>query len=51
MNFENYSSSQARENIPVFNGSRYQRGYGFGSVFKNIFRWIIPIVKKKMRHQ
>ena len=46
MNFDNYYSTQARENIPVFRGSRYQRGYGFGSVFKNLFRWIVPIVKQ-----
>lgn len=46
MNFENYYNTQARENIPVFRGSSYQRGYGFGSVFKNLFRWIVPIVKQ-----
>jgi hypothetical protein len=46
MNFENYYSSQAKEAIPVFRGAPYQRGSGFGSVFKRIFRWIIPIIKE-----
>ena len=31
--------------MPVFNGSRYQRGMGLGSMFKSFFRWIAPIVK------
>lgn len=46
MDFERYYSNQARENIPVFRGSPYQRGAGFGSVFKRIFRWIVPIIKE-----
>jgi hypothetical protein len=46
MDFENYYSSQAKEAIPVFRGAPYQRGSGFGSVFKKIFRWIIPIIKE-----
>ena len=31
--------------MPVFYGSRYQRGMGLGSMFKSFFRWISPIVK------
>ena len=47
MDFKTYYSNQARnENTPVFRGSNYQKGYGFGDVFKKFFSWIIPIVKK-----
>ena len=31
--------------MPVFYGSRYQRGMGLVSMFKSFFRWISPIVK------
>ena len=34
MNFENYYVSQAKENLPIFRGAPFQRGYGFGGVFK-----------------
>jgi hypothetical protein len=46
MDFNNYYSAQAKETIPVFRGAPYQKGSGFGSVFKKIFRWIIPIMKE-----
>lgn len=46
MDFQKYYSNQARENLPVFTGAPYQRGYGFGSVFKRFFRWAIPIIKQ-----
>ena len=46
MDFENYYSQQAKETIPVFRGSPNQRGSGFGSVFKKLFRWIVPIIKE-----
>ena len=46
MDFEKYYSDQAREKIPVFRGSPYQRGAGFGSVFRRIFRWIVPLIKE-----
>lgn len=49
MNYEKYYNDQARENIPVFRGSTYQRGHGFGSVFKKLFRWIVPIVKENAK--
>ena len=45
MDYNNYYTQQAKENIPIFRGSTYQRGHGFGDVFKKLFRWIVPIVK------
>ena len=31
--------------LPKFSGSLYQEGYGLGSVFGSIARWIAPLVK------
>ena len=45
MSFEKYYTDQASSNLPVFRGASYQKGYGFGNVFKKLFRWIVPIVK------
>ena len=30
----------------MFLGSRYQRGYGLGSIFKGLFRWAVPCLKQ-----
>jgi hypothetical protein len=46
MNYQSYYSNQAKNEIPIFKGSYYQRGYGFGDIFKKFFSWIVPIVKK-----
>jgi len=44
--YEDYYSRQAGGEIPVFVGSRYQRGHGLGSVLGGIFRrFIIPLFK------
>ena len=44
MDFEQYYKNQIKD--PVFRGSIYQRGHGFGDVFKKFFSWILPIVKQ-----
>jgi len=31
--------------IPVYYGSRYQRGMGMGSMFKSFYRYVTPILK------
>ena len=31
--------------LPKFSGSLYQEGYGLGTIFGNIARWIAPLVK------
>lgn len=46
MDFDSYYKSQALEKIPVFKGALYQKGYGFGDVFKRFFKWIVPVIKK-----
>ena len=40
-----YVNQRGAGGMPVFYGSRYQRGMGLGSMFKSFFRWIAPIVK------
>ena len=49
MSYENYYTDQARKNTPVFRGSSYQKGYGFGDVFKRFFKWIVPIVRENAK--
>jgi hypothetical protein len=31
----------------VFQGTKYQRGYGFGNIFKKLFKWVMPIFEQK----
>ena len=43
--YEEYYLNQAKQkrgNSPAFHGSRFQQGYGLGSIFKGVFRWAIP---------
>ena len=43
--YEEYYLNQAKQkggNLPAFHGSRFQRGYGLGSIFKGLFRWALP---------
>jgi hypothetical protein len=46
MDFDKYYELQAKQGFPVYQGKAYMRGYGFGSVFKKFFRWIMPIMKE-----
>ena len=36
-------------NIPVFRGSRMQRGYGIGSLLSGMFRAAVPLLRKGAR--
>ena len=43
--YEQYYVDQARQkggNLPAFHGSRFQQGYGLGSIFKGLFRRAMP---------
>ena len=31
---------------PFYQGTLIQKGYGFGSAFRNFFKWAVPIFKK-----
>lgn len=46
MDYNKYYNLQARGNIPIYSGKAYMRGYGFGSVFKKFFRWVVPVLKE-----
>ena len=45
MDYQQYYSRQAGAGYPVFHGTRFQRGYGLGNIFKGLIRWIAPILK------
>ena len=43
--YEEYYLNQTKQkggSLPAFRGSRFQQGYGLGSIFKGLFRWAIP---------
>ena len=43
--YEEYYLNQAKlkgGNLPAFHSARFQRGYGLGSIFKGLFRWVMP---------
>jgi len=44
--FTDYYVNQAGGALPVFQGSRGQRGHGFGSVLSGLFRSAVPMLKR-----
>src|SRR6185436_17785375 len=44
--FTDYYVNQAGGSMPVFQGSRGQRGHGYGSVLSGLFRSSEPILKR-----
>jgi hypothetical protein len=44
--YEEYYVNQAGNGMPVFQGSRGQRGHGFGSVLGGLFRSAMPMLKR-----
>ena len=44
--FTDYYVNQAGGSLPVFQGSRGQRGHGFGSVLSGLFRSAMPMLKR-----
>ena len=34
-------------NYNVFQGTKYQRGYGLGNIFKKLYKWVVPIFEQK----
>ena len=45
MNYKKYYEEQAASGFPVFRGYPNQRGHGLGSIFKNIFKFVLPLFK------
>ncbi|GFS19336.1 hypothetical protein ElyMa_005029500 [Elysia marginata] len=44
--YEDYYGQQVGTGLPVFQGSRDQRGYGLGSLLSGLGRMIVPLLKR-----
>ena len=44
--YEDYYVAQSGNGVPVFQGSRGQRGHGLGSILSGFFRTAMPILKR-----
>lgn len=44
--YESYYLDQSGSGIPVFAGSRGQRGHGLGSILGGLFRSALPMIKR-----
>ena len=44
--YEDYYLNQCGHGMPVFYGTRMQRGHGLGSIFSGLFRSIFPVLKR-----
>ena len=43
--YAQYYVNQAKQkggSLPAFDGARFQRGYGLGSILRGLFRWAMP---------
>lgn len=43
--FEDYYVQQTGQGLNYYQGSSYQKGYGFGSLFRSFFRAAVPLFK------
>jgi len=44
--YEDYYMQQSGSGLPVFQGSRGQRGHGLGSMLSGLFRSAVPMLKR-----
>ena len=44
--YEDYYLNQCGHGLPVFYGTRMQRGHGIGNIFSGLFRSIFPMLKR-----
>ena len=44
--YEDYYMQQSGSGLPVFQGSRGQRGHGLGSMLRGLFRSAVPMLKR-----
>ena len=50
--YEQYYSNQTRRkegSLPAYQGTRFKRGYGLGSIFRRLSRWATPFLKKSSK--
>ena len=45
MDYVKYYEGQIGGGLPVFRGTKHQKGYGLGNLFRSFYRWIQPIIK------
>src|SRR5215831_12982165 len=43
--YEDYYVTQSGSGLPIFQGSRTQAGHGLGSIFSELFRFPMPLLK------
>ena len=44
--YDEYYSRQVGGNLPVFTGSKYQRGHGLGGLFSGLFKAATPLLRR-----
>ena len=44
--YHDYNLHQAGRGYPVYDRTRYQRGHGLGSIFENLFKSAVPLLKR-----
>ena len=47
--YEDYYVNQSGGNLSGFEGALYQKGYGLGSLFRGLFRSVLPLVKSGLK--
>ena len=47
--YDEYYAAQAGSGIPGFQGTRYQRGAGLGSMFTGLLKYVAPLLKKGVK--
>jgi hypothetical protein len=47
--YEDYYMAQSGNGLPVFEGSRGQRGHGLGSMLSGLFRSAMPMLKRGLQ--
>lgn len=45
INYQDYYEKQSGSGLPVFYGTKHQKGYGLGNIFRSFYRWIAPVFK------
>jgi hypothetical protein len=48
--YEDYYLKQSGGQMPVFMGSRFQRGHGLGSILSGLFRRVLPFLKANVKN-
>ena len=46
---EEYYSNQVGNGLPVFSGSRVQKGHGIGSLLSGLVRSAVPLIKRSAK--